>query len=46
MNYIPEIICIVGLILYFLPDQAKVNRVGEIMFIVGLIFSLWGGLGR
>ena len=34
------IVCIVGLILY-LPMNPKVNRLGEIMFAVGLAFTLY-----
>lgn len=37
------IVCIVGLILYLarIKKEPPLARVGEIMFIVGLVFSLY-----
>jgi Na+/phosphate symporter len=33
--------CILGLILYLVSKDGKPTRVGEIMFFLGLAFSLW-----
>lgn len=42
MLTISLIVCLLGLVLYFLPvNNPKVNRVGEIMFALGLFAWLW-----
>lgn len=42
--YLPVLICIAGLLIYLLAKD-KPAEAGRIMFIVGLIFTLWKGIG-
>jgi hypothetical protein len=42
--YLPEIICLIGLVLYTLdPIHPKVQECGRIMFAFGLLVSLLNG---
>lgn len=43
MIWIPVIVCVIGLLLFVIPDppsNAKVTIIGEIMFGVGLLVAL------
>lgn len=42
--YLPEIIALIGLLMYALSTNAKVSRIGEIMFFAGLLASLITGI--
>lgn len=46
-TYLPQLICIAGLLIWQLEPgkYPKVADAGRIMFIVGLVFSLWAGRG-
>ncbi len=37
------LVCLIGLILFLFTASGKINRVGEIMFGVGLFFVLANG---
>lgn len=40
MTFIPLIICVIGLIMYFIATHAKVQEIGRIMFWTGLLAFL------
>jgi Na+/phosphate symporter len=43
---VPLIIAIIGLIMYFIAGNTKVQEIGRIMFWTGLLaFMLGGGIG-
>ncbi len=48
MLYLPAIVCLVGLLMYVLVLNAKLNEIGRIMFWTGLLATLLHGvpLGR
>lgn len=37
----PLLICIVGLLMYVLASNPKVQEIGRIMFFTGLLVALW-----
>lgn len=43
MMFIPLIVCVLGLIMYFIASQEKVREVGKIMFWTGLLAFLLAG---
>lgn len=40
--YIPAIVCLVGLLMYALSNNSKVQEIGRIMFAFGLLVWLMG----
>ena len=42
MSLIPIIICVIGLIMYFIAANEKVQEIGRIMFWTGLLSVLLG----
>jgi Na+/phosphate symporter len=45
MAFIPLIICVIGLIMYFIATNPKVQEIGRIMFWTGLLAFMLGGSG-
>lgn len=43
MTIIQLVVCVVGLIMYVLASQSKVQEIGRIMFWVGLLAFLIAG---
>ena len=43
MIYLPLLICVIGLIMYFICTNPKLIEVGRIMFWTGLLAFLMGG---
>jgi Na+/phosphate symporter len=43
MTIIQLVVCVIGLIMYFIASQAKVQEIGRIMFWTGLLSFLLGG---
>lgn len=41
MGYIPLIVCLIGLVVYFIATNPKVNHIGDVMFWTGLLVSLF-----
>lgn len=42
--YLPELICVIGLIIYLITTNAKASTIGLHMFWVGLLASLIVGV--
>lgn len=42
---LPLLICVIGLIMYFVASNPKVQEIGRIMFWTGLLAFLLGGVG-
>jgi hypothetical protein len=42
--YLPEIVALIGLLMYALSTNAKVSEIGRIMFAVGLLACLMIGV--
>jgi Na+/phosphate symporter len=43
MIYLPLLVCVIGLIMYFICSNPKLIEVGRIMFWTGLLAFLLGG---
>jgi Na+/phosphate symporter len=44
--WIPILILVIGLVLYFIASNPKVTEVGKIMFFCGLFVTTWQLAGR
>lgn len=41
--YLPQVICLIGLVLYAMASNPKASECGRIMFAFGLLVSLLNG---
>jgi Na+/phosphate symporter len=39
--WIPLLVALIGLALYFVPVPTKVSEIGRILFFVGMFFVVW-----
>jgi len=46
MIYLPLLVCVIGLLMYALCTNPKLQEVGRIMFWTGLLAFLIGGVGH
>lgn len=42
--YLPEIVALIGLLMYALSTNAKVSEIGRMMFFCGLLTTLLTGI--